>query len=281
MAIDLCSEKGSAIGVSANGSNSSSTPRISFSYDFLQSDVVPIEQRPLRSNSSGLNSSLDFDFCVRESFNQESSSADELFSEGKILPTDQIKKKTSSSTTATTTNSNHASVVEPIKLVSDDQEVAQAQDDQTFPQSQGIRDETNNKGGLKSESKSFWRFKRSSSCGSGYGRTLCPLPLLSRSNSTGSADESKPINISRNTVNKASKQNYSQKYSASTKIPSHHSQLSQSSAPNCSYQRPPLKRGHIHGGYGNGVSINPVLNVPPSNLFAIFSNGKNNKSKKK
>ncbi|KAF2295324.1 hypothetical protein GH714_032574 [Hevea brasiliensis] len=49
-------------------------------------------------------------------------------------------------------------------------------------------------------SKSFWRFKRSSSlnCVSGYGRSLCPLPLLSRSNSTGSAPGSvKRVPLSR------------------------------------------------------------------------------------
>ncbi|EXC20493.1 hypothetical protein L484_027046 [Morus notabilis] len=265
MAVELCSEKSSSIGAST--SSTGSTPRISFSYDFIQSDVVPIEQRPLRSNSPGLNSSIDFDFCVRESFGQESSSADELFSDGKILPTDQIKKKTTTTTT-TATPTTTASVVQPIKLVSDRHDAPQP--DQTFQQTHGARDENTSKS-LKSESKSFWRFKRSSSCGSGYGRTLCPLPLLSRSNSTGSADETKPININSN-VNKASKQNISHKYNnASTKLHQSHQ---------C--QKPPLKKGH--GGYGNGVSINPVLNVPPANLFAIgsiFSNGKNNKNKKK
>ncbi|KAF5457458.1 hypothetical protein F2P56_021558 [Juglans regia] len=71
------------------------SPRISFSHDFCQSDVlVLVESRHhLRSNSSGLSSSIDFDFCVhRESFDQESSAVDELFSYGKILPT-EIKKK--------------------------------------------------------------------------------------------------------------------------------------------------------------------------------------------
>lgn len=263
MAIELCSEKSSAIGVSTSSSNST-TPRISFSYDFIQSDVVPTEQRPLRSISSGLNSSIDFDFCVRESFDHESSSADELFSDGKILPTDQIKKK--NTTTRTTTSVDHP------KLLSNPQA-----DHRAFPQTHGVRDETSNnsiKKETNSESKSFWRFKRSSSCGSGYGRTLCPLPLLSRSNSTGSAEETKPINIKREGSSSTQKQNSQKQSSLSTKA------QPQST---CGYQKPPLKKGH--GAYGNGVLINPVLNVPPANLFAIgsiFSNGsKNGRNKKK
>lgn len=271
MAIELCSEKSPAMGVISN-SSSSSTPRISFSYDFIQSDVVPIEQRPLRSNSSGLNSSIDFDFCIRESFAEESSSADELFSDGKIIPT-EIKKKI---------------VPAPQKQEILDQNAPQV--DQALSQTPGVRDESNksskkesNEGDEKQSSKSFWRFKRSSSCGSGYGRTLCPLPLLSRSNSTGSADESKPINIKRAPMmskegSNSTKQNSQKSFNAFNKLQSSQSHNLGSS---CSYQKPPLKKGH--GAYGNGVSINPVLNVPAANLFAIgsiFTNGKN-KTKKK
>ncbi|KAL5581824.1 hypothetical protein UlMin_014266 [Ulmus minor] len=255
MAVELCSEKSPGMVVS--------TPRISFSYDFIQSDVVPIEQRPLRSNSSGLNSSIDFDFCVRESFELESSTADELFSDGKILPT-EIKKKGSSITAAP-----------PIQV--DQEQTPQA----AFSKKVGVRDDSkslkkeqsskeSNEGDEKQSSKSFWRFKRSSSCGTGYGRTLCPLPLLSRSNSTGSADESSPINIKKE--GPGSKQN-TQK-SLPTK-------MSQSHSSSSSYQKPPLKKSF--GAYNNGVSINPVLNVPPTNIFGIgsmFSNGKNKNKKK-
>ena len=273
MAIELCSEKSPAMAGVSN--NSSSTPRISFSYDFIQSDVVPIEQRTLRSNSSGLNSSIDFDFCVRESFGEESCSADELFSDGKILPT-EIKKK--------------IAPVQP-KLENLDQNTIQVVD-QALSQTSGVRDETNksskkdsNEGEERQSSKSFWRFKRSSSCGTGYGRTLCPLPLLSRSNSTGSADESKPINIKRPPMmskegfNVTRQNTHKGGFNGSNKLQSSQSHNSGSSCG--SYQKPPLKKGH--GAYGNGVSVNPVLNVPPANLFAIgsiFANGKN-KTKKK
>ncbi|KAM6567269.1 hypothetical protein CsatA_026397 [Cannabis sativa] len=273
MAIDLCSEKSPAMVVTSNGS----TPRISFSYDFLQSDVVPIEQRPLRSNSSGLNSSIDFDFCVRESFSEESSSADELFSGGKMIPS-EIKKKI-------------VSAPPPKQEIVD--QISPPQVDRPLVQTPCVREEnsksskkeTNNEGEERQSSKSFWGFKRSSSCGSGYGRTLCPLPLLSRSNSTGSADESKPINIKRSPLipkesSNSSKQNTQKSSNASNKVQSLHPHNTASS---CSYQKPPLKKGHGAYGSGHGVSINPVLNVPPANIFAIgsmFANGKSKNKKK-
>lgn len=236
MAIELCSEKSAGMGVS---------PRISFSFDFCQADVVPaehVQHHPLRSNSSGLNSSIDFDFCVRESFDHESSSADELFSDGKILPT-QIKKK-----------STTPPPLPPPRSLPDD--------------NKSLNKETSTDD-YKQSSKSFWRFKRSSSCGNGgYGRSLCPLPLLSRSNSTGSAPSVKRSPPLSKDSSSSSKQNYHKNLPI---------KLSQSAASSMSYQKPPLlKKGH-------GVSINPVLNVPSANLFgigSIFSNGKD-KSKKK
>lgn len=64
-----------------------SPARISFSYDLSQSDVaVPIEHHLFRSNSSS-SPAVDFDFCTaQEACAQAPSSADELFSDGKILP---------------------------------------------------------------------------------------------------------------------------------------------------------------------------------------------------
>jgi hypothetical protein len=235
MVVDLYSE---------SSSMGTTSPRISFSHDFCQSDVVPVEQHPLRSNS------VDFDFCVREGFDQESSSADELFSDGKILPT-QIKKKAVA-----------IAVTKPM-----DQCDSHHHPPLPLPLPRTTTTTSGNKSSKqespKENSKSFWRFTRSSSCGSGYGRSLCPLPpLLSRSNSTGSAVNSRQS---------------SQKH-ASMKA-------SQSSASAAGYPRPPLKKG-VHGSYGNGVRISPVLNVPPANnlfgLGSIFSSstGKEKNRKK-
>ncbi|WVZ13959.1 hypothetical protein V8G54_011525 [Vigna mungo] len=244
MVVELCSE---------NCGVSSMSPRISFSHDFSQSDVIPVEKHPLRSNSSGLSSSIDFNFCVQESLELESSSADELFSHGVILPT-QIKKK----------GLNNKAICENAPATT-----RKSSKKESHKDSKDLNEEADE----KHSSKSFWRFKRSSSCGSGYGRSLCPLPLLSRSNSTGSSPSVKRIPLSKEGHHV--KQN-SQKRSSS--ISKSHSQ---SLASHNNHQKPPLKRSH--GSYANGIRVSPVLNVPSANLFgfgSIFSNNRD-KSKKK
>nr|GEX82872.1 hypothetical protein [Tanacetum cinerariifolium] len=103
-------------------------------------------------------------------------------------------------------------------------------------------------------SKSFWGFKRSSSCGNanGYARSLCPIPVLNRSNSTGSN-----TNTNTNTHIKRS----SSKESGSQRC--HHGS-----------QKPPLRKTRY--GYGNaangvGVRVYPVLNL---GFGSFFSSGK-------
>ncbi|GAV85538.1 hypothetical protein CFOL_v3_28974 [Cephalotus follicularis] len=234
MAIDLCSE------------NSNLSPRISFSHDLSQFDTAPVEQQhPLiRSNSTG----IDFDFCVRESFDKESSSADELFFDGKILPT-EIKKR-----------------VPPLSLPVPRVMYGNGNNNENVPSKEKVvRDETGDETEERQSSKSFWRFKRSSSlnCGSGYGRSLCPLPLLSRSNSTGSTP----------------KESHNRKQHSHKQASFKASQFPSSTSNN---QKPPLKKNY-GSYYGSGVRINPVLNVPSGNLFGLvsfFSNAKD-KSKKK
>ncbi|OAY60420.1 uncharacterized protein LOC110627680 [Manihot esculenta] len=240
MAIELCSDNSAGF-----------SPRISFSHDLCLSDTVPVEQRPLRSNSVG---SIDFDFCTRKSFDQESSPADELFSNGKILPT-EIKKKTAPSklTHGLREDTSHKNVKETMK------DMKSTSDELTEE---------------KRISKSFWLFKRSSSlnCVSGYGRSLCPLPLLSRSNSTGSA----PTNLKRVPLSRDSHTSYSHKQHKHA-VMKHQSSSSSSNG----YQKPPLKKNY--GSYGNGVRVNPVLNVPSGNLFGLgskFFNGKDKNKKK-
>ncbi|KAL1566602.1 hypothetical protein AAHA92_02195 [Salvia divinorum] len=225
MAIEVFPDSPSATGIS---------PRISFSHDLSQSDVVPIEQY-IRSGAS--SSSIDFDFCVfRESFDQESSSADELFFDGKILPI-QIKKRL-------------APVPPPSPLPP--------------PPPPPPLKSASKQAESEEKQKSFWRFKRSSSlnCGSGYGRTLCPLPLLSRSNSTGSTASGKRSSISKQNL---LKNNSSQK---------------QQPPPMSGYSsKPPLKK---NGQFSHKFS--PVLNVPPATIFglgSIFSGGGKDRIRKK
>ncbi|XAR51533.1 hypothetical protein NMG60_11006183 [Bertholletia excelsa] len=212
MAVQLCTE------------NSVMSPRISFSYDLSQFDVVPVEPHIFQSNSS---TGIDFDFCVRHSPEDEPSSADELFADGKILPT-QIKKK-----------------------VSVTKEIHQ----QEVPGPEISAKAENSGSGEKQSPKPFWRFNRSCSlnCGSAYARSLCPFPLLSRSNSTGSATSVK--RSSPTSWKKAQKSG--------------------------SYQRPPPKKGCRSN--GNGIRVSPVLNVPSSHLFglgSIFFGGKEKRKKK-
>ncbi|TKY64795.1 hypothetical protein E2542_SST07646 [Spatholobus suberectus] len=258
MAVDLCSEN---CGVSS--SSSSVSPRISFSHDFSQSEVIPVEQLPFGSNSSGLNSSIDFDFCVSESFELESSSADELFSHGRILPTEvkrknvPIKQKGQSAPKSTQLPPPHAGASTSKSLKKERPKESKYLNDEVYE---------------KQSSKSFWSFKRSSSCGSGHRRSFCPLPLLSRSNSTGSTTPS----VKRNPLSKEGVNNIkpnSQKHSST--------RLTHSFVPNGYYQKPPLNY-KSHGSYGNNsVRVNPVLNVPPANLFALASIFSNNRDKSK
>ncbi|CAN8238543.1 unnamed protein product [Cochlearia groenlandica] len=253
MAVDLLSE------------NSNMSPRISFSRDFIQSDSIPIEKRPLRPSSSSSSnskpSSLDFDFCIPggvnsgESFDQGSWSAAELFSDGKILPT-EIKKKP-----------------EPIKP-DQNQNTGLPK-----PESKNTDDDVAVTTEEKHNTKSFWGFKRSSSlnCGSSYGRSLCPLPLLNRSNSTGSAS-TKPKQSTK-------KQHTTTTTTEHTKL-QHASSLSSSSS---SYQKPPLKKsygGYSYGSHGNGIRVSPVINMVPSSvsmfgLGSIFSGNGRDKNKKR
>ncbi|GFP85319.1 hypothetical protein PHJA_000675600 [Phtheirospermum japonicum] len=233
------------------------SPRISFSHDLHQSDVVPVEQY-IRTSSP---SAIDFDFCVfRESFDQDqSSSADELFFDGKILPI-EIKRR----------------LAPPPKKVEEQPPPPPAAYLRPPPPplkpnktSSNIINEARNATNSDSEEKhkSFWRFKRSTSlnCGSGYGRTLCPLPLLSRSNSTGSSASGKRQSAPNN-----QKQSFLRGNSSNT------------SQKQTQPGRPPLKKNH-HGSSSNGIKFNPVLHVPPANFFGLgsfFSGGRASSKKK-
>ncbi|KAI3669620.1 hypothetical protein L6452_40920 [Arctium lappa] len=227
MAIDLYSE---------NSGGTTASPRLSFSYDLSQSDTVPVEQL-LRSISS---SSVDFNFCVQEnSDHNHASMADELFSDGKILPT-QIRSAIG--------RDKHAPIPPRVENQKPPSTAVQPPEDEELKQQ---------------NSKSFWGFKRSSSCGSGYARSLCPITLLSRSHSTGSSTSSKRSSSS-------SKEGLNQK------------QHRNFSKPSVS-QKPPLRKSGY--GYGNntssstnnGIRVNPVLNLGFGSFFLTNNKNKNKK----
>lgn len=225
MAIDLYSD---------NSGGTTTSPRLSFSCDLSQSDTVPVEQL-LRSFSS---SSVDFNFCVQEnSDHHHASMADELFSDGKILPT-QIKSITDRDKRAPPPPraENQKPPSTPVPP----------------PEYEELKQQN---------SKSFWGFKRSSSCGSGYARSLCPITLLSRSHSTGSSTSSKRSSSSKDGLNQKQHRSF-QKPLAS--------------------QKPPLRKSGY--GYGNnttttnnGIRVNPVLNLGFGSFFSTNNKNKNKK----
>lgn len=266
MAIEVCSEDPSL----------ALSPRISFSHDISQAEIVPVEQY-VRSSSS--SSSMDFDFCVfRESFDLESSSADELFFNGKILPI-EIKRRMGPPRKQEPPKAPQQQPPPlpvtppppPPPLHNDKNETSGETKSETL--------ESSSDGQKQSSSKVFWKFKRSSSlnCGSGYARTLCPLPLLSRSNSTGSSSPIPKRTLSRDTFNLKQHSQKSSSCSASSTKQSH----------NFSNHKPPSKKfqASTSSYSSNGVRINPVLNVhvPSANLFGLgsmFSHGKDKNKKK-
>lgn len=172
------------------------------------------------------------------------------FSDGKILPI-RIKD---------TVAPPRREIQQP-EVLSPDLPCGKGEIDEGLKETKGAISESEE----KHSSKSFWRFKRSSSLnrGSGYGPSLCPLPLLSRSNSTGSATSQK----------QNSKKNHPSVPVSKTSF--------QYSSTSGSHQKPPLKKSYGSYGSGGGVPINPVLNVHSGNLFGLGSIFGKEKSKRK
>ncbi|XP_058088598.1 uncharacterized protein LOC131235428 [Magnolia sinica] len=265
MAVELCSETPGWVAVMS--------PRISFSHDLSQSDgSVPIDRPGL--DPPVLDS--DFDFCIQSE--QESSSADELFSEGKILPlqfkdsvpvprnsnteTPHLPKLSSSNWSPLPPKDHKKESLRKIMAISDAEE-------------------------KPTTSKSFWRFNRSSSLnfGNGYKVSLiCSLPLLSRSNSTGSIN----TNARRPPSSKLNYNSLQKSLSNPNPKPSIPSTSS-------SLHKTPSKKTNTAGktqfrSYPNTVRISPVLNIPPyipkgtTDLFCFgyfFCSGKDTRNKKK
>ncbi|KAI3842922.1 hypothetical protein MKW92_046705 [Papaver armeniacum] len=273
------------------------SPRISFSHNLYQNDVLQIESphhqqqqnhQHLRSDDS-LLLEPNFDFCISsDSFIQESSSsADELFSDGKLLPL-LLKQKLLPSpqqnsqshydppppavAAAATVTTLETDSIEPDSSTEPDCK------EETITEKSSLSSSSSSSSSstASSNSKSFWGFKRSSSCGNGYKKSLiCSLSILPRSNSTGSAPNLKSKENPKQKLQK-SKSAYSSSSSGS----------SNSSSSSC--QKPPLKKNY--GGYNsiNGGRMNPAHNVPPpyipGNLFGLgslfTSNGKDKNRKK-
>ncbi|XP_050235895.1 uncharacterized protein LOC126685931 [Mercurialis annua] len=237
---------------------SETSPRLSFSNDLSQEDEIPVDRR----DKFLLESDSDFEFSICSSVHHHSSLADDLFAHGMIKvpetklssdrPINQIHRFNqlpplpSSSESSPATNGTISK--KEIRVLDSESEEIKIQP-------------SNN-------TTSFWGFKRSSSVNCDIKKSLCSLPLLLRSNSTGSSLPNNP------------KQKQSKKSSG---LPSPPSPAAGSSA---SYvytipNKPPLKKVYNNGSHNGNVKFSPVINVPFNfGLGSFLRNGKDKSTRK-
>lgn len=270
------------------------SPRISFSDDLNKDEDdehVEVEMEEDQEDSSSMDVSdifdndhgqhFDFSFSDSFTFEPSSSSADELFSDGLIRPL-QLEEKfvtTSKLTPLLPTLSQHSLTNDDPSSLKETNVVAMSTAGAaTTTAATNVVETSEQKNQNQPNNKSFWKIHRSSSVhvdeDSYKKSSFWSLPLMLRSNSTGSAPS--PRQISKE--NKKHNMQKQLKCSTASASSFYMYQLS---------QKPPLKRNH-GGSYGNnGVYTNPVLNVPPpyigkgtGNLFGITSLFKDKKDKK-
>lgn len=275
MAVELCTEN----------LNWTTSPRISFSCDLIQSDGIPVDR--YRPESSLPDPSPDFDFCVCRRSEQESSSADELFSDGKIRP---LQSKSLVAVDACL-EQPHLPKPPPEPHPAPEKKRGSLREVMAGPDGSDKPDPVEKPAG--GGSRSFWPFRRSSSLNSGNGHkssSIWSLQILSRSNSTGSTNPNPKHQHSKDRPRTLLQKSYSNPNpNPSPKA------FPSSSSPSCSLLKPPLKKNSSvgrtqYGSYTNGIRISPVLNVPPpyiskgtTNLFGFgyFCTRKGKKMKKK
>ncbi|KAA0043504.1 uncharacterized protein E5676_scaffold109G00020 [Cucumis melo var. makuwa] len=254
MAIDVCSEI-STVGIS---------PRISFSHDLNQTDLLPssnCDRDRDRLDLSLLES--DFDFCIGNLLLQDLSSADELFSNGKILP----KSIEPNRQVLSKPNQSHR-LIPPIPPDPSRNSVSSEKKSLKELLSASFDGEE------KQQSKSFWQFKRSSSlnCESSKSRSLIrSLHFLSRSNSTGSVLNPKQQSNSKD----CQRPNLQKQASISSSRRSSSSSSSSTSFSNsyfantCSQKHSMRKNFGWNNGNGVGISSSPLLNLPPPYISKV------------
>ncbi|PHT67334.1 hypothetical protein T459_26821 [Capsicum annuum] len=252
MAVDVCCEIASLV----------VSPRISFSHD----DGIPIECCLLESSST---IDFDFDFCVND--NQPLiSSADELFSNGKILPV-EVKK---------IAETNHSLQKQPNPLRKEpflENDINKKKSLKEFLSTDLDEDDSEDEDHAREKSrqvKPFWQFRRSSSLNNHYQNSQNNgsfLHFLTRSNSTGStpitknpkiyhkqSSQREKIKVLRKSSSLSSSSTSSSSSSSSFSTFNHSHSLHSSSKKS---QSQPLKKSYSRS-YGNGVHVSPVLNIP-------------------
>lgn len=277
------------------------SPRISFSHDLIQSDGqgcgssgIPADCH--RSDSTLLDPSPDFDFFAFGRPEQESFPADELFSDGKLLPLQLKRLEIPVSAPESNVEPPPPPIPPPSPL--SDRKKESLRDIMAAERPDGTENSETAEKPKPEVSRSFWRFRRSISFNGGnsghkYGSIWGSFQILSRSKSTGSVDPTPK--------NSHPKETHFPKSSSVKKPPSTSSNSkslppSPSHSPSSPLQKPPLKKtvsaGRTrYGSCGNGVRISPILNVPPpyiskgtASLFGfgyLLSPRKDRKLKKK
>jgi len=263
MAIEVCSETNSP-GIS---------PRISFSHDLKNSNgSIPVEEDlHLRSDLRLLDSTTsDFVFSIANGLSQQFSSADELFSDGKIVPM-EIKKVI----VPTKKNSSANEFFEPLQKTTVKKKRLK----------EFLSDETDDEQEKPLLSKHFWQFKRSSSLNIDTARQntfIRSLQFLSRSHSTGSAPNPKQTELQ--------KERQKQRLQKQSSVSSSRRSSSSSSTSSTYYFYNSSNKSSLRKCSSNGVRISPVLNLPQAyipkataNFFgfgSLFCKGKVKRKKK-
>lgn len=210
-----------------------SSPRISCSLDFDHLDFIPVE---LTLPSLPPSSNPAFEFGTHGSSESVQSSADELFENGVILPSLLQMRQAPKCEEEEETQEREARL-QPIPFLSPLHLCPSSTGNATQETAEENGIEITGKNpkpgeGEKIQKKS-WGFRRSSSLGSEYSKTmsfLFPLPVLSRSNSVSSA-ASAPRNQKRRPLQK---------------------------------QQPSLSRMRKSSSSSwSSIKVAPVLNVPP------------------
>ncbi|KAK7320041.1 hypothetical protein RJT34_04771 [Clitoria ternatea] len=211
-------------------------PRLSFSHDLSE---PPMKQDATRKDTLLMESNHDFEFNTSTNLEFESSSADELFSNGVILPIQITQQKRN-------TTRKHTRHGEPSYMRLPPLPCPQSVDKVKKESIREVVHHMNAGFEPKTQSNSFWGFNRSRSLNCDAKKSfMCCSPPLSRSNSTGSVPNPKRVSsISRQT-------------SLANKQPSSSSTMNL-------YPVQKSPSGKSYGGlsYGNGLRISPVLNVP-------------------
>ncbi|OWM83012.1 uncharacterized protein LOC116188512 [Punica granatum] len=239
-------------------------PRTSFSRDLEEESAHQAQPMML---DSGSDFEFSFDGGVR--FESCQSSADELFADGMILP---VFHRADHNALPVVAPRRASGSLPPLPVPDNPKkEVAVPKEESSgsSPDSEGA----------KPASRYFWGFKRIASLSNSDKKGLiCPLPLLSRSNSTGSVPHPKRSLQKQPSVKMAKSSSFSASSSSSMSGYGHHQGM----------QKPPLSRKTSRGSSNNGAyRANPVLKVPSpyiigtANLFGLGSFFCNGKDKKK